>query len=74
MEREVNDMFHNDDEVEEVATGRRGVVDSIGASVTNNVETQNNWRVCFKDGGEPLLKIFTHPRDLLLVRCPHPIM
>lgn len=64
-------MFHNDDVVEEIATGRRGAIYSIGASVTNRQETQNNWSVRFSDGKEPLLKIFTNQEDFRLVGCPH---
>jgi hypothetical protein len=64
-------MFHNDDVVEEVATGRRGVVDSIGSSVSCNVVTQNNWRVRFADEKEPLVKIFTKLEDFILVECLH---
>lgn len=64
-------MFHNGDVVEEIATGRRGAVDSIGGSITNGQETQNNWTIRFNDGKEPLLKIFTNLQDFKFVECPH---
>jgi hypothetical protein len=64
-------MLHNGDVVEETATGRRGAIDNIGASVTNNQETQTNWRVYFSDGKEPSLKMFTKQDDFSLVECPH---
>jgi hypothetical protein len=64
-------MLHNGDWVEEIATGRRGVIDSINASVAGKQEIQTHWRVLFKDGKEPLLKIFTKQEDFKLMRCPH---
>jgi len=64
-------MLHNGDGVEEVATGRRGVIDGIGSSVVNKQETQNSWSVRFNDGKEPLIKIFTNREDFNLVGCPH---
>jgi len=63
--------FHNEDIVEEISTKREGKVDSIGSSVTGGVETQNQWVVRFQDGQEPILKYFTAPQELRLIRCRH---
>ena len=64
-------MLHEGDVVEEIATGRRGVVDSIGSTLVNKQEIQNSWRVRFNDGKEPLSKYFTTEADLRLAECPH---
>jgi hypothetical protein len=64
-------MFHNDDVVEEIATKRQGVVDSIGTSQTGSQTQQNSWRVRFNDGKEPLFRYLTDEAELRLVQCRH---
>lgn len=64
-------MYHNDDVVEEMATGRQGKIDSIGASTTAGLTTQTSWRVRFEDQKAPPLKYFTNADEIRLVSCPH---
>jgi len=59
-------MLHNDDVVEVIATKRQGVVDSINSTAG----VDNNWRVRFNDGREPLWLYFTNEAELKLVKCP----
>jgi hypothetical protein len=63
--------FHNEDVVEELTTKRQGKIDSIGSTIANHQETQNNWRVYFLDGKEPVFKYFTKQEELSLIKCPH---
>jgi hypothetical protein len=65
-------MFHNEDIVEEIATGRQGKIDSIqSGGVLGQEQIQNQWRVVFLDGKEPPLKYFNKENEICLVKCPH---
>jgi hypothetical protein len=64
-------MYHNEDLVEEIATGRQGKLTHIGSSITGNVETQTSRGVTFQDGKQPPLRHFTNPDEIRLVKCPH---
>ena len=65
-------MFHNEDIVEEVATGRQGKIDSIQSEgVLGQEQIPNLWRVVFLDGKEPPLKYFKKEDEMRLIKCPH---
>lgn len=64
-------MIHNEDLVEEVATARRGKVDSVGAETVQGRTVPNLWCVRFLDGKEPPLKYFQTEADLRVISCPH---
>lgn len=61
-------MFHLEDVVEEIATKRRGELDSSDSPAGM---PSNMWRVHFSDGKEPLSKYFKNVEELRLVKCPH---
>jgi hypothetical protein len=66
-------MFHNEDIVEEIATGRQGKIDSIQSEgIVGQEQIPNQWRVFFSDGKEPLLKSFKKEDEIRLIKCPHP--
>lgn len=60
-------MFHNEDIVEEVATGRQGKVTQIHFDGA----VQNRWHVVFEDGKQPPINWFKEESELRLVKCPH---
>jgi hypothetical protein len=65
-------MFHNEDIVKEIATGRQGKIDSIqSGGVLGQEQIQNQWRVVFSDGKEPPLKYFNKEDEICLLKCPH---
>jgi hypothetical protein len=64
-------MLHNEDIVEEIATGREGKIDSISSEIAQGRETPNLWRVFFSDGKVPLMKYFKKEGELRLIKCPH---
>jgi hypothetical protein len=64
-------MLHNEDTVEEIATGRQGKIDSIGAEGIPGHQIPNLWRVCFSDGKVQSLKYFKNEAELRLITCPH---
>ena len=61
-------MLHLGDTVEEIATSRKGKIDS---SRVDEQEQTTRWRVFFSDGKRPLVKYFLNEADLRLVICPH---
>ncbi len=65
-------MFHNEDFVEEIATGRQGKIDSIQREgVLGQEEIPNQWGVVFSDGKEPPLKYFKKEDEMRLIKCSH---
>jgi hypothetical protein len=58
-------MFNSGDTVEELSTGRRGLVALSGVVGI----PPNRWTVQFSDGRQPLLKNFTDPSELRLVKA-----
>ena len=58
-------MFNSGDTVEELATGRRGLVALSGVVGA----PPNRWTVHFSDGTQPLIKDFTDPSELRLVKA-----
>lgn len=64
-------MLHNDDVVEEIATGRQGKIDAVDTLIEKGHQTAQRWRVYFTDGKEPLIKYFLKEGDLRVTRCPH---
>jgi hypothetical protein len=63
--------LHLGDIVEEIATKRRGKIDT-GPTVASGGQIAPNWRVIFTDGQKPLYKHFDDARELRVVSCPHP--
>ena len=61
-------MLHLGDTVEEIATKRKGRIDST--RVDEEQQTPQ-WGVFFSDGKRPLVKYFLNAADLRLVTCPH---
>ncbi len=61
-------MLHLGDTVEEIATKRKGKIDSI--RVDEQQQTPQ-WRVFLSDGKRPLVKYFLNEAGLRLVTCPH---
>jgi hypothetical protein len=65
-------MFHNEDIVEEIATGWQGKIDSIQSEgVLGQEQIPNQWRVVFLDRKEPPLKYFKKEDEMHLIKCPH---
>jgi hypothetical protein len=64
-------MFHEEDIVEEIATGRLGKIDQIGCETSRGHETQTQWHVVFSDTRAPGVSTFVSKAQLRLVRCPH---
>jgi hypothetical protein len=58
-------MFNSGDTVEELSTGRRGLVALSGVVGAR----PNRWTVQFSDGRQPLIKDFTDPSELRLVKA-----
>jgi hypothetical protein len=65
-----NPALHLGDIVEEIATRRRGKIDT-GPTVASRGQVAANWRVIFTDGQKPLYKQFDHVQELRLLSCPH---
>ena len=61
-------MLHIGDTVEEIATKRKGEIDSTRV---DEQQQTTRWRVFFSDGKRPLVKYFLNEADLRLVTCPH---
>ena len=61
-------MLHVGDTVEEIATKRKGRIDSTRV---DEQQQTTRWRVFFSDGNRPLVKYFLTEADLRLVTCPH---
>jgi hypothetical protein len=62
-------VFHLDDEVEEVATGRLGKVEKVVGTIGDQPDM---WKVRFTDGKNPEMKFFRRNESdqLRLIDCP----
>ena len=61
-------MSHLEDIVEEIATKRRGKLDSSHGTTGREPDT---WSVYFSDGNDPVMKYFKNLDELRLIKCPH---
>lgn len=65
-------MFHTEDIVEEIATGRQGTIDRIQSEgISGQEQIPTRWHVVFSDGKQPTSKDFTNESKLKLIKCPH---